>query len=197
MLQASCSAAASLATAGIETGRYAVSGSGLLTGFVDWVRQTKQILRTEHPDVVVGEFIGNYLGPPLRSADGRPIAAGSAAFFDRWQKRAQALSDEVRATGAQLYWVTPPPLQGSKQAIAQRLFQGYGSIPGDFILDSGAVLAGPDGKEVLAKITCGHLRVIRNVDGVHLSDDGARLYGQQIAHDLTAQLGLFTTPKPC
>jgi hypothetical protein len=161
------------------------------------VGQTRQILRTEHPDVVVGEFIGNYLGPPLRSADGRPIAGGSAAFFDRWQKRAVALSDEVRAAGAQMYWVSPPPLSGGKQTIAQRLFQGYGSIPGDHVLDSGAVLAGPDGKEVMAKMSCGHLRVIRNVDGVHLSDDGARLYGQQIAHDLTAQLGLFTTPKPC
>jgi hypothetical protein len=48
------------------------------------------------------------------------------------------------------------------------------------------VLASVFGTGLLAKETCGHL-----------ADDGSRIYGQQIAHDLTAQLGLFTTPEPC
>src|SRR5207245_5483809 len=33
--------------------------------------------------------------------------------------------------------------------------------------------------------------------GVHLSGDGARIYGEQIAHDLSAALGLLTSPRPC
>jgi hypothetical protein len=80
---------------------------------------------------------------------------------------------------------------------APQLFEGYASIDGDHVLDSGTVLGGPDGNEAIQKETCGHPQVIRSPDRVHLTDDGARLYGQQIAHDLTAQRGLFTTPQPC
>ena len=32
---------------------------------------------------------------------------------------------------------------------------------------------------------------------MHLSGDGARIYGEQIAHDLSAALGLLTSPRPC
>jgi hypothetical protein len=60
------------------------------------------------------------------------------------------------------------------------------------------VLAGPGNRLIGTKKSCGQPRRLRSVfDGVHLSDDGARIYGQQIAHDLSAQLGLLTSPKPC
>jgi hypothetical protein len=49
----------------------------------------------------------------------------------------------------------------------------------------------------MTKETCGKRRVIRTDDRIHLTDDGARVYGQQIAHDLTADLGILTTPRPC
>jgi hypothetical protein len=198
MFQASCSIAESLAGVGVETDRYAVSGSGLLNGSVDWIGQTHQILESQRPNVVVAIFVGNYLGTPVLSADGHPVADDSSAFFDAWQQRAQNLSAEVRAAGAQMYWVSPPPITLPPLNHAQRLFDGYRLIPGDHILESGVVLRGPSGAAAMMKQTCGRVRTIRSViDGVHLSDDGARLYGQQIAHDLTAQLGPLTTPKPC
>ncbi len=198
MYQASCSVAESLANVGIQTGRYAVPGSGLLTGSVNWLSQTQEILRTQHPNVVVAIFVGNYLGPPIQTADGQPVADDSLAFFEAWEQRAEQLSAEVRAAGAQMYWVSPPPITLPPLGHAQELFDGYQRIPGDHVLDSGTVLAGPNGSEVMAKLTCGHVQIVRNVvDKVHLSNDGARIYGQQIAHDLTAQLGLLTTPLPC
>jgi hypothetical protein len=196
MFQASCSVAESLANAGIQTGRYAVSGSGLLSGNVDWLRRMQDILHFQHPNAVVAIFVGNYW-TPIRSANGRPVADDSPAFFAAWQQRAQLLSNEVRAAGAQMYWVSPPPIALPPLSHAQRLFDGYRSIPGDNVLDSGSVLAGPNGGAVMTKKTCGSAQIIRSVDGVHLSNDGARLYGQQIAHDFTAQLGLLTTPRPC
>jgi hypothetical protein len=40
--------------------------------------------------------------------------------------------------------------------------------------------------------------VIRSqADAVHLTDDGARIYGQTIAHDFSAERGVLTAPKPC
>jgi hypothetical protein len=198
MYQASCSVAESLANAGIQTGRYAVPGSGLLNGSVNWLSQTQQILRLQHPNVVVAIFVGNYLGPPIQTSGGQLVADNSPAFFDAWEQQARQLSAEVRAGGAQMYWVSPPPITLPPLNQAQRLFDGYRLIPGDHFLDSGSALAGPNGRDVMAKLTCGKVRIVRSVvDAVHLSNDGARLYGQQIAHDLTAQLGLLTTPKPC
>ena len=198
MYQASCSAAESLANVGIQTSRYAVPGSGLLNGSVNWLSQTQQILRSQHPDVVIAIFVGNYPAPPIQTAAGQPVANDSPAFFDAWQQRAAQLSAEVVATGAQMYWVSPPPIILPPFADAQRLFDGYRQIPGDHFLNSGTVLAGPNGQDVMAKLTCGRFEIVRSLaDGIHLSDDGARIYGQQIAHDLTAQLGLLTTPKPC
>jgi len=197
MDQASCSIADSLRDVGIETSRHAVGGTGLLTGLVDWVAQTRQILQTEKPDVVVAIFVGNYFPPPLRDANGAVIAAGTPAFYRAWQDRAKLLSAEVHEAHARMYWVSPPPITDPALSHAGRLYAGYRTIPGDHFLSSGRVLTGPHGREVMTKQTCGRRRVIRTDDHIHLTDDGARIYGQQIAHDLTANLGILTAPRPC
>ena len=82
---------------------------------------------------------------------------------------------------------------------AQRLFDGYRlQIPGDKTIDAGQVLAGPHGSEVLSKATCGRKQLVRTFDeGIHLTDEGARLYGEQIAHVLSGQTGLLASPAPC
>jgi len=198
MAQASCAIADSLANVGITTSRHAVPATGLLNGTVDWFAATRQILHTEHPNIVVAIFVGNYPLPPIRDATGTPILDDSPAFFRAWQRRAEVLSAEVRAAGAQMYWVSPPPIALSPLRHAQRLFDGYRTIPHDHVLSSGGVLAGMNGQPVMAKITCGRTRLVRSTfDFVHLSNDGARIYGEQIAHDLTARLGLLVAPRPC
>jgi hypothetical protein len=196
MEQASCAIADSLSDAGIETFRHAVIGSGLLTG-MDWLAATRQILRSDRPDVVVAIFVGNYYPPPLHDASGKPIEADTPAFYTAWQHRAELLSAEIHAAHARLYWVSPPPITISPLERAARLFDGYRTIQGDHFLFSGRVLAGPHGSEVIAKQTCGTRRAVRVSDGVHLTYDGGRIYGEQIAHDLTADLGILTTPQPC
>ena len=198
MEQSSCTVATSLASVGIQTQRDAVAGSGLLNGFVDWPTRTRQILTTYHPDVVVAIFVGNYLGPPVKDAQGHLIGDNTPAFFEAWQAQAKRISAEVRAAGAQMFWVSPPPIFRAPLDHANQLFDGYRSIPGDHVLFSGNALTGPNGEWVLSKATCGHVEVIRNpADQTHLTDAGARIFGEQIAHDLTEQLGILTTPKPC
>jgi hypothetical protein len=197
MEQASCSIADSLRDMGIETSRHAVGGTGLLTGLVDWLEETRHILKTEKPDVVVAIFVGNYFPPPLRDAGGAVIAADSTAFYRAWKDRAAQISAEVHAVNAQMYWVEPPPITTSDLSRAPRLFAGYRTITGDHFLSSGRVLAGPHNREIMTKQTCGRRRAIRASDRVHLTDDGARIYGQQIAHDLTMDWGILTAPRPC
>jgi hypothetical protein len=196
MSNVSCAIADRLADVGITTSRHAVPGSGLLAG-MDWLAETRSILHDEHPDAVIAIFVGNYLPAPVTDSRGRIIADNSPEFFRVWEDRARLLSAEVRAAHARMYWVSPPPLRDPALSHAQRLFDGYRQIPGDHVLMAGNVLAGPGGALVMKKETCGRERVIRTPERVHLTFDGARIYGQQIAHDFTAGIGLLTTPRPC
>ena len=97
MVQASCAIADSLRDVGIETSLHAYFWTGLLTGPVDWVAVAQQILRSEHPDVVVAIFVGNYLPPTFRDLSGAIVHDNSPAFYQAWQQRAVELSAEVRA----------------------------------------------------------------------------------------------------
>jgi hypothetical protein len=197
MEQASCSIADSLSRVGIETTRHALGGTGMLTGFVDWQARIADVLRAERPDVVVAIFVGNYFPPPVRDANGAVIEAGSPAFFRAWQDRARLMSAQVHAANASLYWVRPPPITDVSLRYASLLYEGYREIPGDHFLSSGRVMEGPGNAVLMTNKSCGRELAIRTSDRIHLTDDGARIYGQQIAHDLTADLGVLTAPRPC
>jgi hypothetical protein len=197
MSQASCSVADSLASVGIQTARYAVPGTGLLSGSVDWVKATAFIMASEHPNAVIAIFVGNYFPPTGHDAFYETVPRNSPAFFAAWQKRAIELSDEVHAGGGQMYWVSPPPIQSPLANHAGQIFDGDESIKGDHTIDAGSILAGLNGQEVPSKATCGTTDVVRTADQVHLTDEGARIYGQEIAHLFTSQTGLLTSPKPC
>lgn len=196
MLQASCAVADSLADIGIQTSRHAVTGSGLLVG-MDWVAETQKILQSEHPDVVIAIFTGNYLFGTVNDAQGHVIQLGTPEFLRAWQARAETLSAVVNAAHTKMYWVSPPPITDHLLKDATRLFDGYRTISGDHFLFSGRVLAGPNGQVEMQKNTCGHLRTVRTPERVHLTADGARIYGQQIAHDFSADIGILTAPQPC
>ncbi len=195
MNQASCSIADSLARLGIQTSRFAVGGTGLLSG-PDWLKETSLIMSSDQPNAVIAIFVGNYFSP-VRDAYGRVVADNSPEFFTLWQEHAVELSNEVRSAGATMYWVSPPPIRSPLLNHARRLYEGYASIPGDHTLDAGNILAGAAGQEVLTKTTCGKTVLIRTPDRIHLTADGGRIYGEEIAHLFTAQTGLLTSPKPC
>jgi len=196
MVQASCAVADSLAGLGITTSRHAVAGTGLLTG-MDWVTAIQPLLAAEHPDAVLAIFVGNYLGPPVRDPSGTVVAKDTPEFFAAWQARAQALSKVVHDAGAAMYWVSPPPLAFPPFQGAARLYAGYRTITGDHAIDAGQSLADARGREVGSKQTCGQVRIVRAGDVAHLTDDGARIYGQTIARDFGRQVGFRTSPKPC
>ena len=196
MDQASCSIAESLAGVGIQTSRHAVPGTGLLNGF-DWVANVTPLIEREHPDIVMAIFVGNYAAPFVKDANGQTIQRDTPEFRAAYAARAAALSKAVHAAGASMYWVSPPPFAFPPFQQAGLLFRGYAKLPGDHVVDAGGSLADSHNKEVGTKSTCGRRKIVRASDTAHLTPDGARIYGQTIAHDLTAQLGLLTAPKPC
>lgn len=136
--------------------------------------------------------------PKCHNPDGTAIADVSPAFFSLWQQTATRLSKEVQAAGATMDWVSPPPITAPVLAHARQLFLGYTSIPGVKILNAGPVLAAPGGKEALAIRTCGNWEVVRTLpDGIHLTDQGAKIYGEEIADLLTDDTGLLVSPERC
>jgi hypothetical protein len=197
MDQPSCAIAEGLSGVGITTSRHAVSGSGLLSGWIDWVAETRRIMQREHPDIVVAIFVGNYPPPLLRDKQDQEIRPDTPEFYAAWQERAVALSGIVKSFHASMYWVSPPPIAQGPLSHAARLYDGYRTIPGDHFLDSGKVLAARNGEQVPAIETCQRRQIVRSSDTVHLTDDGARVYGEQIAHDLSARIGVLTAPRPC
>lgn len=197
MVQPACTAATALAAVGVESHLHGISGTGLLTAkgipTGSWSKLLPRLLDSVQPDVVVASFVGNYLGTPAIGADGQPIAPDTPAFFAAWQDQARALSDMVRLSGADLYWVQPPPFEsGSRSAT---LFAGYEQL-GDHTLPSGTVVAGPDGGYTETN-ACAGGAPLRFDDGIHYSDAGSQLVGQQLAHDVAAALGLAAIPAPC
>ncbi len=101
--------ALALAGEGVQTSRQAVSGSGLLTGWVDWQKMLPGLLRVDHPNAAATIFAGDYLGTPLHNSDGTSVADCSPGFLLLWEQAAAHLSEMVQATGATMYWVSPPP----------------------------------------------------------------------------------------
>jgi hypothetical protein len=183
MAQASCDLAGRLAAAGMESHLHAVSGSGLLSGMTKWNRAIDELLDSVDPDVVIGEFVGNYNGRPAVDGDGRPIVKDSEAWYALWQERAKDLTDSVHDAGAQMIWVSAPPMDDGGRAA--RLFQGFSQL-GDRTLPSGQALAGPNGEWIA---TCGSGPGLRDPDTVHLTPAGAAAYGDAIARD-------FLSPEP-
>lgn len=192
MAQPSCDLAAVLAPLGVETHMHAVSGSGLLTGAVNWPRTTERLVAAVDPDVVLAIFVGNYVPPPVLDFAGNPIEADTAAFFDLWRARASEVSRLVQDAGAKLFWVEPPPMLSDRAA---RLYDGYRTL-GDGTLPSGRVFGGDAGQWVDTKPACGD-GPLRTSDSVHLTDLGIQVFARAIAHDLSVAIGLPPVPPPC
>jgi hypothetical protein len=192
MAQPSCALGGILAPLGVETHIHAVSGSGLLTGAVDWPQATQRLLDSVHPDVALAIFVGNYPPPPVLDFGGNPVQVDTPIFFDLWRARAAELSRRVRDSGARLFWVEPPPMSSDRAA---QLFAGYRTL-GDSTLPSGRVLGGDAGQWVEEKPACG-AEPLRTPDSVHLTDLGVQVFARELAHDLAVTLHLSPVAPPC
>ena len=175
MAEASVAAQKDLRAHGFRTHAKALPGTGFLDTGTDWSRLIRVQVRRFHPDVVVALFSGNYNEP-------KPgIPWESDAFYAAWRDASIRNQKLMTADGAVQYWVTilpqrPPP----RETVGRRLNQMYAELgrtidgrsalagPGDSYAES---LPGPDGK----------MAVVRQADGIHLTDAGALLLGARIS----------------
>jgi hypothetical protein len=199
---------------GVRTHGAAVSGSGLLTGEIDWQARAEQLIDEIRPDVVLVLFVGNY--PPNHPDDagyerdgklpvdptGRAIEADTPEFFTAWQDAADALTSTLASRGARVYWVEPPPmLEWDPLHRADVLYAGYRQLGADHeavgYVSPRSWLAGPAGEWISEIAACGGYHKLRTSDTVHFTDDGARRYGHALARLLSADQGWGSIPEPC
>ena len=163
-----------------------VNGSGLLTpDYLDWPAQLRGLLDRYDPDVVVFLFVGNFdlgTGETYTTADGHVIESRrDPAFYRAWQAQAQRMTDQADEAGADVLWVLPPPMRNAAdQAEVDQLRDAYEQLGTDTV-DANDVLADDNG-DFLAEADDG--TALRNADGVHLANEGARRLAQLIADEI-------------
>jgi len=94
-------------------------------------------LRTSDPDIVVGEFVGDYglANPP---APGVPLE--SPAYYTAWTQAVQGFERGVRRRNATLIWVIPPrPLRNPGASVHLAAIYAAQAASGIDVLNSDAV----------------------------------------------------------
>jgi hypothetical protein len=172
------------------------NGTGLLTPDVfDWQRQAVDLVEEYQPDVVVVLFVGNYTSEDLWVTEGgTPVDGYTQLWFDEWEKQARELQATLISSGADIYWVNPPPMieeEGLRRVTQFRLI--HRRIAEDFtdtvLIDGTDVLSDDDGEYAFElPDENGVLEQVRSLDSVHLTQAGSQLLAQEIARQITPSL---------
>lgn len=159
---------------GVRAINAGISGSGLLTGFLDpagrgtnypeWVPGE---IRATRAQVVVLEFSGAYLGGPLLGIYGTP------QFFADWQAAAAQVNEEVLAAGATPLWVLTPPL-GAAEQNWRSFDAGYQSLRTATVSWNLPLTAFGTGVWASCLTENGVLKHVRVADQWHLTPEGNR-----------------------
>lgn len=168
------------------------NGTGLLTPTIyDWQPAAARLVDEVDPDVVVVLFVGNYTSTDLWVNDaGLEVEGYTDQFFQAWEGEARDLQATLVDSGADVYWVNPPPMlneEGARRVEQFRLI--HRRIAEDW---TGTVLI--DGTDALSTGDGGYAfelpddegipQQVRTLDSVHLTRAGSRLLADEIARQV-------------
>jgi hypothetical protein len=170
-----------LAASGVRTVRDAHLGSGISkTSLVDWGRLSSQQARERKPDAVV-VFLGANEGFPLPGAGKRLVSCCGSTWAALYATRARKMMDTYRRSGAaRVYWLTLPlPRDPARQKIVRSVNAAVAVAAQPYraqvrILDMAQVFT-PAGRFRAAMAVGGKDTVVREPDGIHLNDAGAKV----------------------
>jgi hypothetical protein len=156
-------------------------GTGISkSDLLDWGRLSVAQERRERPDAVV-LFIGANEGFPMRVGGGREAECCSAAWASEYAFRVRSMMNVYRRGGAaRVYWLLlPMPRDGERRRIARAVNAAIAVAAQPYraqvrVLDMGAIFT-PGGRYRSAMPIRGRDTVVREPDGIHLNDAGARV----------------------
>ena len=170
-----------LADEDIDVVRDPQVGTGISSAQVgDWgsisVRQTKK----EEPDAIV-IFIGANEGFPMAKPGGGEAQCCGSDWAAIYASRVRRMMDTYRQGGeARVYWLTlPMPRDGDRQEVARVVNEAIAVGAQPYrryvrLLDMGAIFT-PGGKYRDSMEVDGEDRIVREADGVHLNNEGAKV----------------------
>jgi lysophospholipase L1-like esterase len=170
-----------LSSKGIKVTRDAHIGTGISTTFVlDWGKEAAVQVRQNHPDAVV-MFVGANDGFPMPGPNGGQVPCCNAAWAAIYANRVRSMMNLYRQAGAaRVYWLTlPAPRDPARQKISRVVNVAIGVAAQPWasqihVLDTVPIFT-PGFAYRDAMTIGGQATIVRQPDGIHLNDAGAKL----------------------
>ncbi len=173
--------ARNLADDGVVTTRDVRLGTGISkTDLVDWGLLSGKQVKDRTPDAVI-MFMGANEGFPFPAPGGADVACCSAEWAATYATRARSMMDAYRRDGdARVYWLTLPlPREPNRQKTARAVNAAIAVAAQPYrsqvrVLDMTDVFT-PGGRYRAAMPVNGRETLVREPDGIHLNEAGARV----------------------
>ncbi|HEU4658391.1 MAG TPA: GDSL-type esterase/lipase family protein [Capillimicrobium sp.] len=185
-----------LAGAGVRTVRDPHIGTGISKDdLLDWGALSLKQTRDEQPDAVV-VFIGANEGFPLPGADGREVECCGPEWAALYATRVRRMMDTYRRDGAaRVYWLKlPAPRDPDLARIARAVNAAIEAAAAPYRAQVRVVeldeLFTPGWRFRNAMEVDGQETIVREPDGIHLNDAGARLAADVVEERLGADFAL-------
>jgi hypothetical protein len=181
---------------GVRVTREAHVGSGISkSAIVDWVKLAQHQVKGTEPDAVV-MFIGANEGFPLQGPSGKATECCGADWAAAYANRARAMIDTYRRGGkARVYWLTlPTPSDPDRARIAHAVNAAIRVAAEPYraqvrVLDMTALFT-PGERYRAAMTVGGREAIVRESDGIHLNDAGARVAADQVLRAIESDFRL-------
>ena len=165
---------------GVEVERDPHVGTGISkTGLVDWGKLSTEHVSEREPDATV-VFIGANEGFSMPGADGKDLECCGPDWAAEFAYRVRSMMNTYRQGGdARVYWLTLPlPRDGDLQEVARSVNAAIRVAAQPYraqvrVLDMTSLFT-PSGYRDAMEID-GRREIVRDPDGIHLNDEGARL----------------------
>ena len=170
-----------LADDGVVTTRDVHLGTGISkSDLVDWGLLAAKQVKDKQPDAVI-MFMGANEGFPFPATGGGREACCGAEWAVTYARRARSMMDTYRRDGdARVYWLKLPlPREPERQKIARAVNAAIDVAAQPYrsqvrVLDMTDVFT-PGGRYRAAMPVKGRETLVREADGIHLNEAGARL----------------------
>lgn len=144
--------------------------------FFDWPTRLSQAVASNRPDVVVIILGANDLNGVSSSAG--YFAPGTPGWMAEYGRRQGEIMDIVGKSGAQLYWISQPPMRDPGQnnaahAVNESALAQIATRPWVHYVDSWTLFSDRNGNYAAAMTdVTGRTIILRQDDGLHLSREG-------------------------
>ena len=180
---------------GVKVIREPHLGTGISKSLlVDWGKLSAQQVATEKPDAIV-VFIGANEGFPMPGPGGKNVNCCGVDYATVYANRVRRMMDTYRQKGAaRVYWLTlPTPREKARQDIARTVNAAIQVAAEPFrsqvrVFDTVPIFT-PGNKYRDAMTVNGSKTIVRQADGIHLNETGAKLAAGDVLQLLSRDFG--------